>query len=184
MSCFSTTSTQVSTEYSDYTFGNIEDFRDQLRGWRPNVCKMLPHEVKQSIMLLRKLGLIDEKDNKANRLEAISPHRAEYAPNRRHWDFDVSRLMKEDPAMLARKLSNESLQKFRRIPYEEFVRGASGLPSKCVDDFLWQYELLAHKIYAKLIKEIVNPLPKVKKVSGLRLVVYSLPPFPLYLRVI
>ncbi|KAJ5704426.1 hypothetical protein N7536_000115 [Penicillium majusculum] len=115
----------TSDSENDGTLGNIKDPRDELKGWRPDVCKMLPQGVKQSIMLLRNLGLIDEKDNKANGLEAIS-HRAEYTLNRRHWDFDLSRLMKEDPAILARELSDESSQKFRRIPYEEFARGLLG----------------------------------------------------------
>lgn len=186
MSCFSTTSTQVydPTESSDDTLGNIEDLWDEPKGRRPDVCKTLLQGDEQSIMQPGKLGLIEGIDNKPKGLEALSPQRAEYTPNPAHWDFDVSRLVKDDPAILARNLSDESFRKFRRIPYEGFVRKAFGLPSKCIDNFLWHYELLAHKIYAKLIKEAVNPLYEVEKVSRPRLSGYFLSPPSLYSEIV
>lgn len=50
--------------------------------------------------------------------------------------------MDKEPATTARKLADESLSKFSKIPYEELVRKAFGLSSEYIDSFFWKYKHL------------------------------------------
>ncbi|OGE47649.1 hypothetical protein PENARI_c039G05554 [Penicillium arizonense] len=160
--CSKTSLSVASTQINDETEHEHADenngyLREEPVHRGPNdVRRMLLEKNKESIGLLWKLGLIDDEDTK-------SPRRAGCSPNQTHWEFDLSRLVQESPASLARMLSDESFQKFRSIPYEEFVRKAFGLSSEHIDDFLWHYELFAYKLYAKLVKEAANPLFHVKE---------------------
>lgn len=126
-------------------------------------------------MYLCDLSFGDRKYAKLKGLSVLPPRREEGTEDQKQWMLNISQLLVEGPADIAIELAKESFRKFHEVPYEEFVRKACGFPLEPIDEFLWYYELLAHKIYAKFIRVSLNPLPQVKEVSRRRLTDPSLP---------
>jgi hypothetical protein len=83
--------------------------------------------------LLCKFGLFDDNYAQLQGLEAFSTRHEEYPSGSKAWGIDLSQLVDEKPAVIARKLSDESFNKFRNVPYEEFIRKAAGFSSDCID---------------------------------------------------
>ncbi|KAJ6033825.1 uncharacterized protein N7446_007883 [Penicillium canescens] len=75
-----------------------------------------------------------------------------YLQNSEHWGLGLTQILDEGPAAVATKLFRRSRDKFTSIPFEDFVRKASGNDSDCIRSFLWKYSLLSVKLYSDLLK--------------------------------
>ncbi|KAJ5150364.1 hypothetical protein N7492_010715 [Penicillium capsulatum] len=98
-----------------------------------------------SISLLCKFGLFDDKYAELKGLKPFCARQEECSQSTKSttiWNVGPVQLLQEEPATIARKLSDESLGKFSSIPYEEFIRKAFGFTSDYIDSFLWKYEYL------------------------------------------
>jgi hypothetical protein len=145
--------------------GTKEHLKVEAKCWRrQDIDEMLRRGDDNS--LLCKFGLFDDNYAQLQGLEAFSTRREEYPSSSKVWGIDLSQLVDEKPAVIARKLSEESFNKFRNVPYEEFIRKAAGFSSDCIDYFLWSYELLEWKWYTKVpvhlsfqVKEVSRFLP-------------------------
>ena len=127
-----------------------------------------------SMSLLCRFGLFDEKFAKSKDLSPFCPRQDECSQSTKHWNLDSVQLLQEEPATIARKLSNESLGKFSSIPYEEFIRKAFGFTSDFIDSFLWKYEYLEWSLSCVASRASIDHRIQVKEVSHLD----SCLPFP------
>lgn len=68
------------------------------------------------------------------------------------WQWTPSQLLQQRPEVIADILSARSFHIFERLSFSELVKEASGLPSRSLESFRWQYNSLSSILYYHLLR--------------------------------
>lgn len=146
--------------------GNEESLQDKAICWRP---KKLLDQRHRPHSLFFKYCLFNEEYAQLNRLEP--PSQRHGLPDSKFRELSRSQILEEAPRTIARKLSESSLEEFRKVPYNEFIRGAFleafGISSDFIDSFFFKYKHLEARMYSIFIGAPVKRLSDILKVSHL-----------------
>lgn len=138
--------------------------------WKQEAENMILYGDQKSIDALYKFGLVDNVCTALKGLEPCSFQTSDL-PSSGLWDCRLSQLKKEIPSIVATRLSQQSLHKFRRVPFEAWTRAAFGGSSQEIASFFWQYEYLSARLYYDFLRDSspnqITALLQVIQVSSL-----------------